>query len=250
MALFSSNMTGAKLVALASFIFTSATIPAQAQSSADDPYNYLVQTLAGDEMARRSFESEMEHAFVAVLRADAEFMELDAECPGALQGLVDVNRPIMWESHLDDFDWYRAELDRAFRNELSPEHAEGMANFFASELGQRFFDTIFQEQRFDRTIAKVMEDDGDKIDAETLLKDKTDTATRSLMALEPVDRQELTHIFATEEWAMSLIAIQPRLREIQLQLANREFTPDQDAQMDQRTEEFVTRHFDACYAGE
>ncbi|WP_427969969.1 hypothetical protein, partial [Altererythrobacter sp.] len=218
-----------------------------AQEETTDPYDLLIESFAGDAIAGRNYEAVVEKAFVSTLEAHDDFMATEAECPGMVDGLTKAVRPIMWQSHMEGYAWYRNELGVLFRRELSSENAGRMATFFGSELGQRFIDTIIREQSFDRVVAEAIANEGESVSNEAIVKDNLDTARRTVMTLEPVDRMQITRIFATEEWAKEFARLNPMLNEVTVRMSQRNFTPEQDAAMDKQLDDFLMSHLTACY---
>lgn len=222
-----------------------------AQEAEQDPYQELVSVFSNDTMRDRAFESIMQSAFVGTLEADPELRALEIECPGLVSGLSDAIRPIMRQSHNDGYVVYRQDLHTLFKSELSTEHAAQTAEFFGSDLGQRFFASVFSNQSMDNIIAEAMETQGEEdITVDAMRKDTNRTAIRALMALEPVDRKTIANVFANEEWAKAFAMMRAQMDALQADPKYQETTPEEDAAIEAASVTFAEAHFEACFAEE
>lgn len=220
-----------------------------AQDAATDPYQDVVDVFASDTMRERAFDSTMKSAFRAALEADQELAALEIECPGLMTGLEAAVRPIMWTAHKNDYVVYRQDLHAMFKANLSPEHAAKTAEFFGSELGERFFTQVFANQNLDNVMREAMATNGEEdISSEAMRRDNDRTAIRAMMALEPVDRMEINRIFAANEWAQEFAKLRPQMDAILADPKFQNFTPEEDAAIEQTSMDFSLDHFDKCFA--
>ncbi|WP_394729659.1 hypothetical protein [Altererythrobacter sp. GH1-8] len=223
--------------------------PALAQNASDDPYQAMVDVFANDTMRDRAFDAIMVSAFRGALDQDAELQMLEIECPGLTSGLERAVRPIMKQSHVNDYVIYRQDLYTLVANELTREEAGKAAAFFGSDLGERFFASVFANQSLDHMVAEALATDGEEnISEDAMRKDTDRTAIRALMALEPVDRKEITRVFETEEWAKSFAILRPKMDALLADPKFQDFTPEEDAAIETASTEFAEAHFAACFA--
>lgn len=224
--------------------------PLAAETDAASGYAALVGVIASDEMKMATFERDMEEGFIAVFKQDEEIVELEQECPGFIDGMAAELRPLMLESHEEDYAWYRGELGKLFRGSLSDGEAQSAATFFASDIGQKFLMTAVSQGSAEHTISDIMENDDMSVSKSALERDKAATARRTIEALDP----EVLTAFVTQmsqaEWYPALMKMQPRLNALNLEMANRETSAEFDAELEARAEGFTEKHFDACYGEE
>ncbi len=225
------------------------TGPALADGPADDPYQAMVEVFASDTMRDRAFDTIIESAFRGALEADPELQALEIECPGLASGLENAVRPIMKQSYNNDYVTYRQDLRVLFAEEMTREHAAQAAAFFGSDLGQRFFDAVFANQSLDNMVAEAVATEGEEdISENAMRKDMNRTAIRALMAMEPVDRQEIARVFESEEWGKSLAMMRPKMDALLADPRFQDFTPEEDVAIDLASTQFAEAHFSACFA--
>lgn len=217
-----------------------------AAATLPDPHAKLVEQIAGEDMAERTFQSQLDGAFRAALSSDADVQDIEAACPGFIDGMTAANRPILWQAHVEDYQWYREKLDTLFRDKLTEQDAASLGNFFASDLGQKFLAAIIAEQRYDNTIAEAMSSEDGQASVESMLKDHRASSVNTLMALEPIDRKAIGNIFTTEQWAIRFGQLQPDIIALMNEMAERDFTAEQDAAMDVAIDSFIEKHLGDC----
>lgn len=222
-----------------------------AQEVSSDPHQQMVDVFANDSMRDRAFESIMKSAFGSIVETDPQLAALEMECPGFIDGLSSAMRPLMKRTHNEDHIEYRKDLLALLRSELTAEEAAGAAEFFASDLGQRFFDEVFANQNMDNVMREAMATGGEEdISASSLNKDNNTTAIRAMMSLEPVERRAIMNKFVTEDWGKAFSKMRPKMDALLTDPKYQQTTPEEDAEIEAVSVEFSTNHFEKCFAGQ
>lgn len=215
-----------------------------------DAYERLVLAVASDAIAELVFETEMQVGFVGALKQDPNVMETEAECPGLVSGMTDAVMPVMRKSHALDYDWYRGELDTLFRASMTKTEAAQAAEFFSSDLAQRFLATAIRQSSADNVIEDLMTNDSDVVTKEAYAADKEETVKRTMEALAPEDLTEFTTRLAGAPWFATFAGLNPRINELGLAMGNRDLTPEHDAEFEAAINAFTQSHFEQCEAPE
>jgi len=239
----SALATGA--IVLSSLALAPATLAQEA-----DGYKKLIGVIASDEIANLVLETEMEIGFVAMLEQDPEVAANANECPGLISGMADAVMPAMRKSHALDYQWYRSGLERLFRRDFSEAEAADAANFFSTDLAQRFLMTAVRQSSSKNVIDEMIENDTNVLSEESYLADKQETVRRTLEALDPKDVAEFEFQLMIAPWAAKFAALRPEINALRLAMGNREFTPEHDAEFDEALETFLVAHYEACDAAE
>ena len=244
-------LAGAFLFALAAPLATSPALAQSAEAPAQqaDGFDRMLEAITSDTMSELIFERDFRTVFIAVIKADPEMTQIEADCPGYVEGLGNALRPIMRVSHDYDWQWYRREFEALMRSGLSEEHAAGIADLFGSPLGQRFIAAAIANSNADATVAAIGDDPDAAITMDALQADKSATARAVIDALSPEDMNEFATRMREAEWLPTFMRIQPRLEALQLELANRDFTPEHGAEFDKVLANYSSDQLEACYGG-
>lgn len=221
--------------------------PLAAETDAASGHAALVEAVASDDMKNATFEHDMVQGFIAVLERDEEIVALEQECPGFINGMADELRPLIYESHEEDYAWYRGELGKLFLGGMSDGEARAAAAFFASDAGQQFLMTAVAQQQTDNTIADILENDDMTVSQEAYEKDKAATARRTIEALDPAVLKAFMEEMAQADWFPAFLKMRPKIQALGLEMANRETSAEFDAELEARAEGFTEEHFNACY---
>ena len=239
--------TRAAALALSALVVpTAIAVPSIAIAQEQNGYSRLVEAVANDRFSGMIFERDMAVGFEGVLRQDADTKAIEDECPGYIKGMGDAVRPIMRISHDYDYAWYRVELEKLIRQDMTEAEASSAADLFGSELGQRFLGTAITNYSVDNSISDVLSNDDFSVSAESLESDRQETAQRLLRALDPEDLAAFSMQLMQSEWIGAFQILQPKINQLQLQLANRDFTPEHGAEFDKVVNGFVNDHLDKC----
>lgn len=211
-----------------------------------DPYTDLVMAIASDEIAVQALDAEMARAPEEWGKIP-EFAELEADCPGFIQGYAVAMRAAYSKGHMQDYAWYRGKLDTLFRAELTEAEAEQGAAFYSSPLGIKLMRWVWANRSVDATIAEAM------------ANPETDTSRQAYDADMQATRQQVRSDFTLAEqieikealgsgFGPKLLMLQPRMNQLTFEMFNREFTPDVEAEIDQAADSFIDNHIAACEA--
>jgi hypothetical protein len=228
------------LIALA----LSAAAPALAQA---DPHAALAAALTSDEYIEHSYSHTIEAVFESALRAEPDLTATEGECPGLFAAMLAAGEPVMRPAYRRDFLAYRAKLAALLGREMSAEHASQGAAFFGSPLGRRFLLSLSENQSVDAQLGAALPGEGQAVTADAFSADRERTVRGGLTALEPLDRREIEHTLSTAPWAESFARLHPTITEYQLEMANADYLPEEDAAMDQAFEAAAETHLAACY---
>lgn len=235
-------------VAIAALTFAMPVL-AQSPGTASDPHRALAAALTNDEFVERSYEQAIVMGFQGALRAAPDMAAIEAECPGVIGVMTAAAEPIMRPAYLRDFAAYRERLANLFRGEMSVAQAREGADFFTSPLGRRFLLSLAANLSVDAQNGDAISSQGATISSEALGADNLRSAKDGLSALEPLDRREVERTLTTAEWAREFVRLQPMIARFQLEMANAEYLPEEDAAMDAALEIAAETHLTACYAG-
>jgi hypothetical protein len=239
----------ATLLAVLLALVFAGVAPASAQSPRD-PYQRLVDAIASDTISGLVFDRDMQVGFEAGLRMDPEVAANEAECPGLITGLRTAVTPVMRKSHELDYQWYRAELEQLFRRTMSESEAAGAADFFATDLAQRFLATAIAQTSAENALKEALGTDEVTLSEEAYAADKRETTMRTMQAMNPEDLKQFTSRMAEAAWFPTFASIRPQISELGLAMGNRDFTPQHGAEFDEAAEAFSIAHFDKCEAGD
>lgn len=243
-------MLKTRFLAAALFMSPLAAQPLTAESETGDSYTRLAEAVASDKISKLIFERDMEAGFKETLAQDPEVAVTETDCPGFVDGFAKALRPIMLESHNLDYAWYRSKLIETFRAGMSAEQAGNAATFFASEPAQIFLSTAITNYSLDNTVSDVMTNDDMSVSAEALEADKRATAALTMRKMDKDDLNAFITGMAQSEWFPAFRKMQPTIQSLNLEMANRDFTPEHQIEFDRVAEDYATSALDACYGPE
>lgn len=231
------------LAAVAAFSF-SAHVAAQEV----DPYADLVEALASTERLMSGYADGAAAVMIEEARRDPEMLEMEEECPGALDLMGSASRPLLEKSHLRAVGEYRANLLALFRERLEPETAGGAAEFYRSDDGQFLIGLADENESIENTMAAVRDDPDGNVSREAFDADKKATA-EALKSSEHKGRlQKIGWGLVTSPWFGDMKKIRPEMQQLEFALLNDDFTAEEEAAFDHVLEKALTGHFEQCYA--
>lgn len=224
----------------------SLSLPASIAAQETDPYSRLVGAVASEAISDRVFEQDMGSSFVDALGQMPEMADIEADCPGFITGYADAVTGIMRESHEYDYRWYRSQLAQLFRAEMTQPHARGAAEFFETDLAQRFFITAISQMTAENTVRDAIENEDAQISQEAQAADRKATARRTVEAMPPEDMRRFAEEMSSSDWFPSFRRLRPRINTLTLAMANRDFTPEMGAKYDRISDGFIDNHLAQC----
>lgn len=227
-------------------VLVCASAPSIANEKARDAYADLIESIASDEMAAQEFEVQMAQA-PEVWAKDPDFIELDQECPGFIEGYSTAIRPSLLKGHLDDYAWYRVQLNTLLRAELSPEEAAQGAQFFNSPLGRKLVTWAWANTSIENVTAEAIESPDGTVSSEAFDADRE--ATRERLK-EDYSFDDLAAIKEGlgEGFGPKLLELKPKINAITLEMYNREYSPEIEAEIEETSDRFIDAHITACDA--
>lgn len=219
-----------------------------AEAQTADAYNLLAQAFTSDVIADLVFEKDLTESFRAVFASDPELQGLEADCPGFTKGYLMAARPILYKAHMSDYAWYRGELISLFQGQLSEQDAQGAAEFYGSALGQKLIGRAVAGQTFENSTREILEEEADTISAEAYEADKSASVSKVLETMTEAEIEELNGIFGSAEWFQAILALQPAIQSLTLEMTNRDLSPEDSREFDARTDAFTEQHLAACDA--
>lgn len=236
-----------RIVLLSLALAIAAPLAAQDGTATAGPHHALAAALTTDDYIEQNYAHAIEAVFESALRADPELAATEDACPGLFAAMLAAGEPIMRPAYRRDFLAYRVKLGELFGRELSAEHAREGATFFSSDLGRKFLVSLAANQSVDAQVGSLIASDSTTFSAETVAADKEMTARAGLAALEPLDRREVERILGGAAWAQEFARLRPAISEYQLEMANADYLPQEDAAMDVAFEAAADTHLTACY---
>ncbi len=212
-----------------------------------DAYTELVEAIASDENAMQAFEAEMARA-AEEWGKQADFAEIENECPGFLEGFILAMRPSLRKGQLDDYGWYRAQLDTLVRAELTEAEAREGAAFFNSPLGRKLMGRVWEHNSYENSVAEAIADPEGDTSREAFEADRRATRDRLNNAFTP-EEHAATKDALSGGFGRKLVLLQPRINSLMFEMYNRSYPPEIQAELDAVTDAFVESHFAACAAG-
>ena len=218
----------------------------------NDAYDRLVAATTSPTISDLVFERDMKIGFDQGLRMDPELVAEDEACPGLIVGLTEAVRPIMRESHEEGYGRYREKLEMALREGLDPAEAASAADFYETDLAQRFLATFIKQSVADSALDEVMGDEAREqeevpdITAKAQAADKRASVLRTMAALGPDEFQAVVDQLSNAPWFASYNRLSPRINAFQLEMANEELTPEQDTRFNTAIEDFMMAHYEQC----
>ncbi|WP_374408167.1 hypothetical protein [Pelagerythrobacter sp.] len=216
----------------------------------DNPQHALAEVLTADAYVERTFHQAMEVGFEGALAADASMAEIEGACPGVIAAMRAAVEPAMWPAHQRGYAAYRTDLAALFERELSDDHARGAADFFASPLGQRYLVALAGAAVADTMIADLADSGAGHISAGALAADDADSVARAIAALEPADRAQISATLEGSEWAAEFRRLEPQVAELQLAMANADFSEEEERAMDAAIDGVLETRFADCFPEE
>ena len=242
-------------LAFAAFALTVAAIgsvaiapPAAAQEADQeqqiDAYTALVEAVASDEVATNALKIEMARV-PEELGKIPEFIEIEAECPGLIAGYASAIQPHLLLGQLDDYRWYRSQLDPLFRAEFTEAEALEGAEFFESALGRKYMEWVWSNQSVENILEEAIEDPDADTSRAAFDADRATTLNQMNEALSAEDQAAVT-LALSGEFGRKLLGLQPRLSAILFEMFNRDYPPEVEAKLDETTGVFIEDHLTAC----
>jgi hypothetical protein len=221
--------------------------PLAAQDSS--AYDALVAVLASNESfdiaSRRLLEVDLPAAF----RSDPNIQEIEAECPGAVEALLVATTPMFKELDQEGRRDYRAALRNLLPTRMSEADARAAAEFFGSDLGQKFVRSISEQSTLSNSLSSAMSNDEGSIDRDAFERDQLNAARGGLEALSDFEKLSVNRALQTS-WGEAINDLSPEIMTLKYSIMNAEMTPDQNAALDAVIGETIDAHFDACEASD
>lgn len=218
--------------------------------ASDDPYQKLVDAMAGEEFMMEGTEDMMRTLMVSEFERDADMAAFEGECPGVYSSMTDAMMPTLLRSHRRAVGEYRADLLGLFRDRLSVEDAAGAAEFYASENGQALVKLAGDSVRYGNAMEDMRETEDMVVSEESFAADKEATRQEIKANLEPVLAREVGIELLGEPWFERFLTLRPEMDRLELKLMNDDFTPDEDAEVDAALDRALTAKLDECYPAE
>lgn len=240
-----SYAVAAALVTTAAFI--DPVVPhAQQSAQAPTPYQKLADALANDAMMDLNFRVLIDGAMTKQFMADENIAGLEIVCPGTITALMTAIEPPMYQLQVRGYSLYRQDLAALFAAELTQEDAALAAEFYNSDLGQKFVTSIVKSSTLDRSLASAMANEDSSVDNDALVTDVRTSVIRGMVAMSPAERAEITQILTTAPWMASYRTLEPNIQALQLRLANTDFENDEEEQFTRLIETAVENHIESC----
>lgn len=236
--------TGATLLALG--------LGTAALAQESDGYERFVAAITSPAISDLTFERDMQIGFEQGLRMDPEIAADDEACPGLVAGVREAVTPVMRESHDAGFQRYRDNLEALFREGMTPAEAASAADFYETELAQRFLATFIKQSVADSALEEVMgeealaQEEVADISKEAMQADKRASVWRLMATLAPEEFQAVIDQLRAADWFASYNRLRPQINAFQLEMANEELTPEQDERFNTAIEDFMAAHYEQC----
>lgn len=224
--------------------------PPEKQVAIEAAYVDLADSFTNPAMTEIAFDTAMRAGFEGVLRTDPGMATLDRECPGLINAMSDAARPIMWPAHQRDYAQFRLELIDLFSEELEPDIARGAADFYGSEPGQSLLRTLMSNYSASSTIASVLDDPDAKVSGHALEADMRATAAAGIQALSPEEFAAMNAQLKGAVWLPAMTRLGPQLNALQLKMANKDLSEEENTALDTALEGVFESHFATCEAAE
>ena len=231
----------------AALVFLAALAAAPASAQETSPYQALAAELANPEMFELAFRRMVDVDMRAVFLADPDIDAFEQECPGAIEALLTAATPLINELNDEGLVEYREALHGFLPTRISADDARLAADFFASDLGRRFIRTVSAETGFRNSLESGMSNDEGLIDRSAFERDQLAAARDGIAALSVADLQAVTQAFGTTSWGRTFAALGPEITDLKYRIVNADFTPEQDAALENMMTDTVNAHADACY---
>lgn len=238
-------MVARKLSLAVSLLFLGTGVPLAAQPEA---FRALVDALASEERLLAGFGDQATALMLEEAKRDPEMLEMEKECPGALDLMGSASRPHLVTSHKRAVEQYRGKLFDLFSARLSPEHASGAAEFYRSDDGRFVIELAEQNESLENVLEDARNSESGSVSAEAFAADKKLTEERIRARANNGRLSQIGWKLITSPWFASFEKLKPDMHRLELELANDDFTPDEEAAFDKALDEALTAHFEACYA--
>lgn len=222
-------------------VFVSAPLCAQDAN----PHEALVEALTTRETFDVAFQHLMNVDLPAAFLADPDIAELEKECPGAVQALLTAASPLFLRINQESESEYHKAMADFLAARMSDAEADAAANFFASDVGQRFLRTVGAESTLGNSLRSAMADDEGAVDRASFDRDRQSSAAATVAALGDADRRALAETFDTS-WGKTLRAMVPELADLRFRLMSMDLTPEQSTELESLANRVLLGHFTTC----
>ena len=212
-----------------------------------DPHVALVDAMMSPEglaVASTNSIAEIRKAY----EADADLVEMDAECPGTIDLLMSTATPFFYEYDRIEAELRREAMVEILREEMSDEHARAASDFYSSEIGQKLTMAVMNNYSIESTLNAAMQSDEDEfeVDPEDVASDNRRSAVAAALTLSPEEKASIEAQLRGRDWFAALLKARPKMFARGMEIANSDFAPHLDRQIDAAVDTALTAHLDDC----
>ncbi|MBX7527661.1 hypothetical protein [Qipengyuania vesicularis] len=212
-----------------------------------DPHVALVDAMMSPEgLAVASTNSIAE--IRKVYEADADLIEMEAECPGTIDLLMATTTPFFYEYDRIEAELRREAMVEILRVEMSEEHARAASEFYSSEIGQKLTMAVMDNYSIETTLNAAMQSEEDEfeVDPKDVASDNLRSAAAAALTLSPEEKASIESQLRGREWFAALLKARPKMFARGMEIANSDFAPHLDREIETAVDTALTAHLDDC----
>jgi hypothetical protein len=229
------------------FLAVLGAAPLAAQDSS--AYEDLVAEMASNESFDIATHRLLEVDLPAAFRSDPNIAAVEAECPGAVDGLMMAATPMFNQLDQEGRKEYRNALYDLLVARMSAEDARAAAEFFGSDLGRRFVRSVSEQSSLSNSLTSAIANDEGSIDRDAFELDQRSSAQSGIEALSDTDKIALGRALQSS-WGRVMSELSPEIVNLRYRITNADLTPEQNAALEGLMAKSLEAHFDACEAAD
>ncbi|MBD3730526.1 MAG: hypothetical protein IE933_12555 [Sphingomonadales bacterium] len=227
-----------------------APLAAQAAPATGDAYDELLDLFTDPARADDTFKRMLFEALPQALLANPDVAALEQRCPGATTAMMKAGEPNLHKSFLRDQQTYRSGLSTILHEELTPQQAAEMAEFFRDPKRRQVFELAFESNDFANLAASVAADPEGEISQEAIDADEAKAARTLRDRIGPADYADIDYAFRTAPWYPALMRAMPRVNALRSQIDKAAPDPQEDAELEQLMTGALEVHLQLCLGEE
>ncbi|ANU07243.1 hypothetical protein [Paraurantiacibacter namhicola] len=235
--------------ALALALGMPATAAAQESAAAmvnqDEAYAELVDVFQQPELADAIFEGSIKD-LRKVWKADPFMAEMEAECPGILDAMIEGSTPLMRKIDQRANREYRNALLGILKANLTPEEAMAATVWFRSEDGQAMLASAARNVTTEASLGEIVATEEGSASREAFARDKEASVQRVMGEMDAPMQRRVAMAFMDSSWGPKLVALRPQMDEARYTIFNAPLSAEEEAEMEAVMTQTIDDHYATC----
>lgn len=208
-------------------------------------HRQLIAVMSPDSLHEAAFGNTVRQ-LRAFYMDSPDFVLLEKECPGLIDGMLKTAEPAMREYHFAEADMVRDLLLEIFTEHLTPEQAREGVELYGSPIGQKMILSAGQNQNLQSTMESAAENNGRSVDRAAFDRDNRATTSRILQTLTREEIEEFGNRAMQTQFIGAFQKLNPLIQQRKFQLLNSDALSDYEGRMQKAMESAMTDHLERC----